>query len=179
MIFLFLTPFLLQALAIALDEFYFHQRREIPNWERWGHPFDTGFTLGCYVLIWALPPMASSLWIYVIFATISSLFVLKDEWVHARLCSGGELALHALLFSLHPLTLFLLGLARFSSLQIFSPSSNGSVNVSRIDSLNFFFNQTIDSHFSFHNFLLFQIILLGVFLIYQIFYWNGPWKKIP
>ncbi len=149
MSFLFLAPFFLQALAMAFDEFYFHQRREIPNWERWGHPFDTAFTMVCYVLIWTLPLMPVSLWIYVIFATFSSLFVLKDEWVHARHCSGGELALHALLFSLHPLTLFLLGLARFSTLQIFF----------------------------FHDFLLFQTILLGLFLLYQIFYWNGPWKK--
>ena len=40
---------------------------------------------------------------FIILAILSCLFIAKDEWVHARLCSGGEQWLHALLFVLHPL----------------------------------------------------------------------------
>jgi hypothetical protein len=72
----------LQGLLMLVDEFWFHRRREIPRWERIGHPLDTITVL--------------------VLAIVSCLFVTKDEWVHARICVPGEQWLHALLFLLHP-----------------------------------------------------------------------------
>ena len=40
----FIAVITLQALVMAVDEFYCHYRRELPRWERWGHPLDTFFS---------------------------------------------------------------------------------------------------------------------------------------
>jgi hypothetical protein len=91
----------LQGIVLLVDEFVFHYRRELPRWERWGHPVDTFFFLLPLVYLkfqgadggyWAL-------------AILSCLIITKDEWVHARLANGGEQWLHALLFVLHPAVL--------------------------------------------------------------------------
>jgi 2-polyprenyl-6-hydroxyphenyl methylase/3-demethylubiquinone-9 3-methyltransferase len=52
--------------------------------------------------------------VYVGLAVFSTLFVTKDEAVHARLCTGGEHWLHALLFVLHPTVLAAYGLIWWS-----------------------------------------------------------------
>lgn len=93
----------LQALAMAVDEFFFHRRRPLHRWERVGHPLDTLTVLLPLSLALFLPAQAPWTGVFVAGAVFSSLFVTKDEWVHARLCGGGEGWLHALLFMLHPL----------------------------------------------------------------------------
>lgn len=96
-------PFLLQGLAIVVDEFYFHHKRGLPRWERFGHPLDTlTVTLGFLYLIF-VPFSATALAGFVLLATGSCLFVTKDEWVHAKHCSPSEMWLHSVLFLLHPL----------------------------------------------------------------------------
>jgi hypothetical protein len=99
------VPLVLQALAMLVDELYFHRLRGLPRWERIGHPVDTLSVLGCYALALSLPPNAKNLAIYAIFAGISCLLVTKDEWVHAERCRPAEQWLHALLFVLHPIVL--------------------------------------------------------------------------
>ncbi len=49
------VPFALQGLAILVDEFYFHRRRGLPIWERWGHPLDTLSLLICWLFLLCLP----------------------------------------------------------------------------------------------------------------------------
>lgn len=101
------APMLLQGLLMIVDEAVFHRRRGLPRWERVGHPLDTltvAATLGFACVVdartpWALP-------VYVALAAFSSLFVTKDEPVHARLCGAGEQWLHAMLFVLHPVVFF-------------------------------------------------------------------------
>jgi len=98
---LYMLPLVVQGLAMLVDEAWFHRRRELPRWERIGHPLDTLTIIACLGWLLAGGPLAG----YVVLAIGSTLFVTKDEPVHARLCSGGEQWLHALLFALHPVVL--------------------------------------------------------------------------
>jgi hypothetical protein len=105
-VFTSITVFALQGTAMVVDELVFHRRREMPQWERIGHPVDTLTVLGTLLLTVFLPPAIPWSGTFLAFAIVSCLFVTKDEWVHARLCSPGEQWLHAVLFILHPLMFF-------------------------------------------------------------------------
>ena len=98
---LYLVPIALQAAAMLVDEGWFHRRRGLPRWERIGHPLDTLTLVVC--LVWLV--RGGSAHGYLALAVGSTLFVAKDEPIHAQLCSAGEHWLHALLFVLHPLVL--------------------------------------------------------------------------
>lgn len=144
-----LLPFLIQALAIGFDEVVFHLKRGLPKWERIGHPLDTFATLICYgYLLWT-PPSPTATWIYAALALFSSLFVTKDEWVHAETCSGSENWLHALLFTVHPLALASAGLIWAGWPAELAPL---------------------------HSVLWVQLIAMSLFCLYQIIYWNFVWK---
>ena len=95
--------FAVQGLLLVVDEFLFHHRREVPHWERIGHPLDTLTVLIPLAITVFLPVANPWIAIFIILGIFSCLFIAKDEWVHARLCTGGEQWLHALLFVLHPL----------------------------------------------------------------------------
>jgi 2-polyprenyl-6-hydroxyphenyl methylase/3-demethylubiquinone-9 3-methyltransferase len=100
------VPIAVQALAMVVDEGYFHRRRGLPRWERIGHPLDTLTIALC--LGWLLvvdPGSPAALPVYVGLAVASCLFVTKDEAVHAKRCGAGEQWLHAILFVLHPVVL--------------------------------------------------------------------------
>lgn len=99
--------FAAQAMAMLLDEFRHHRRRGLPLWERVGHPLDTASVLGCLLMVLIRPYDSESIRSYAGLAIFSSVFVTKDEWIHARLCMPAERRLHGLLFALHPLTLAL------------------------------------------------------------------------
>jgi hypothetical protein len=106
---LLLAPFVIQAAAMLVDEGIYHRRRGLPRWERLGHPADTLTVLACYAwLLWARPSPSHAM-AYGALAAFSSLFVTKDEAVHARRCSAGEHWVHALLFLLHPLVFLAAG----------------------------------------------------------------------
>ena len=111
MAWLLLAPLALQAVAMGFDEFYFHRRRRLPRWERVGHPLDTLTLLACWGLIFWAPASPPFFWLYAGLAVFSSLFITKDEFVHARRCPAGEHWLHAVLFVLHPLVLLVSALA--------------------------------------------------------------------
>ncbi|HEY5951987.1 MAG TPA: bifunctional 2-polyprenyl-6-hydroxyphenol methylase/3-demethylubiquinol 3-O-methyltransferase UbiG [Kofleriaceae bacterium] len=96
----------LQAAAMIVDEFWFHRRRGLPTWERLGHPLDTLTIVSCLAWLLATPPNAAvAVPVYAGLAIFSTLFVTKDEGVHARLCGGGEHWLHSVLFAMHPIVL--------------------------------------------------------------------------
>ena len=110
---IFLMILGLQAVAILVDEFYFHWQRRLPRWERWGHPLDTLFMIlpmGLLAFVSDLP-----FWIYVATSVFSCLFITKDEWVHSQFCSPFENWLHAVLFVLHPLVLVFAWLSRLEN----------------------------------------------------------------
>jgi hypothetical protein len=105
-----LVPAGLQALAMLIDEGWYHRRRGLPRWERIGHPVDTLSVALCYGwLLASRPEEPRALPIYVALAFASSLLVTKDEPVHARRCEPGEQWLHAVLFVLHPMVFVAFG----------------------------------------------------------------------
>jgi len=105
-----LVPALLQAILMGFDELWFHRRRGLPSWERNGHPLDTLTVAACWAwLIWRRPDDPGALAGYVALAGFSCLFITKDEPIHARVCGGGELWVHSVLFVLHPLVFLGLG----------------------------------------------------------------------
>ena len=105
MLAIFIIAVGLQAAAMLVDEAYFHRRRELPRWERIGHPLDTLTIVICLGFLLAATPSSTTLAIYAGLAIASCLFVTKDEFVHAKLCGGGEQWLHGVLFVLHPIVL--------------------------------------------------------------------------
>lgn len=96
-------PFILQGACMVVDEFYFHEKRGLPLWERVGHPLDTLTVFICYLYLLIGSPDVMS---YVALAGFSCLFITKDEFVHTKICGGLEHWLHAMLFVLHPLSFF-------------------------------------------------------------------------
>lgn len=106
---IFYLPALAQALATAVDEFYFHHRRRLGSWEIIGHPADTLSVLAAYVFLAAASPSATNLSYFIAIAVFSSLLVTKDEWVHAKACRPGENWLHAFLFIVHPIAFMAAG----------------------------------------------------------------------
>lgn len=99
-----LVPAALQALAMLVDEGWYHRRRGLPRWERNGHPLDTLTVAACYAwLVVRAPTDPHAIVGYVLLAAGSCLFITKDEPVHARVCGPGEMWLHAVLFVLHPI----------------------------------------------------------------------------
>lgn len=99
------APAAVLALLMAVDEIFFHRRRELPRWERIGHPLDTLTVLCCYVVLLGFEPRGPAPGLYAVLAVFSCLFVTKDERVHQKLCLAAEHWLHAVLFMLHPLAL--------------------------------------------------------------------------
>jgi 2-polyprenyl-6-hydroxyphenyl methylase / 3-demethylubiquinone-9 3-methyltransferase len=101
-----MIPVALQATAMLVDEAVFHRRRGLGRWERLGHPLDTLTIALCLVWLLAVPRDAAfAVPGYVVLAVFSTLFVTKDEPIHARACTAGEHWLHAILFILHPIVL--------------------------------------------------------------------------
>lgn len=145
----FLIPFALQGLAMMVDEFYFHHKRGLPRWERWGHPLDTLTVLGCFLFLYFVPFSATAAIQYSVLAVFSCVFVTKDEAVHLKHCSAAENWLHSLLFILHPLVFIAAGL-------IWASSSIGELAL-------------LTPHLAL---LKVQSWIIGLFLIYQIGYWN-------
>ena len=155
---LIFLPFVIQAVAIGLDEVLFHRKRGLPRWERIGHPIDTLSVAACvfYILLTAYSP--AHLKIYIGLAVFSCLMVTKDEFVHKHHCPGAEHWLHALLFLNHPVLLTVMGLMW--------PKMHGQEGVAGVripDEL--------------HLFMLGLGLSTLLFALYQIIYWNFLWKS--
>lgn len=159
-----LLPFFLQALAIAFDEGYFHYKRGLPLWERIGHPVDTFSVLICFGMVLFVPFSLKTLYIYIFLALLSCLLVTKDEFVHKDHCPAAENWLHAILFTLHPITLTCAGLIW--------PVVQG-VEVSP------WIADWLIEKGSLQRFLFVQFGLMTLFLFYQILFWNFLWKNKP
>jgi hypothetical protein len=104
-------PFALQAGLMGLDEFHFHRQRSLPLWERIGHPIDTLTVVVCYLYLWLFSSSFTNLGVYIALCAVSSLFVTKDEIVHASRCGWEEHWLHAALFMMHPIAFMAAGWA--------------------------------------------------------------------
>jgi len=99
-----LTIWGIQGILMVFDEFYFHHRRGLGKWERIGHPIDTFF----FILPFIFCLFSNNSNIFIFLSVISTLIITKDEWVHAEESSAIENWLHALLFMIHPVSLYCL-----------------------------------------------------------------------
>lgn len=127
---------------MMVDEFYFHRERDLPRWERIGHPLDTLTVLSCYGFVLAVTASRAALLVFAGLAVFSLIFSAKDEPVHRRVCGRGEHRVHYLLFGLHPLVLGAMAMMWWLHTPFF-------VVV-----------------------LWAQFLLTAVFMLYQITYWN-------
>jgi hypothetical protein len=157
---LVILPFLLQALAIFFDEAVFHVKRGLPKWERIGHPLDTLTVLLCMGFVIWVPFSKTALVLYIFLSVFSTLFVTKDEFVHKAHCPASEQWLHAVLFTLHPITLTMAG--------FIWPVVNG-VPVEVFSWL--------DNPEALRRFLYGQFAAMSGFLLYQILFWNVFWNE--
>lgn len=159
-----LLPFILQAIVMLFDEGYFHIRRGLPKWEKIGHPLDTLTVLLCMGFVLFIPFSTTTLCIYSLLACFSTIFVTKDEFVHKFHCPASENWLHALLFTLHPITLISAGF-------IWPVTQNIQVSpwiirwLSKPEALLFFLKT--------------QFIVMLIFFFYQVIFWNIIWKNKP
>lgn len=147
-------PFLAQGLAISFDEFYYHLRRNLPRWERIGHPLDTLSVVGCLAIARFIPYSSGWFTAYVAACIFSCLLITKDEWVHAETCSPGEHWLHAVLFVLHPVVLTAAGILWIAKA------------TSPIAPLDWLPDSGTANHL-----LTLQLSALTVFLLYQLAFW--------
>jgi hypothetical protein len=142
-----LGVFVAQALLMLVDERSYHRRRGLPRWERIGHPLDTMTVLACYAFLLVTRPSRTNAVVYAALVVFSSVFVTKDEPLHATRCTPGEHWIHALLFVLHPTVLIGAGWLWWTK----EPPLVIGV----------------------------QLALTSALAIYQILYWNRPWRHPP
>jgi hypothetical protein len=88
--------------------------------------------------------------------------VTKDEFVHKHFCPAAENWLHAVLFTLHPLTLIATGF-------IWPVVQNAEVP----KWLTIWLTAPLDLNI----FLKIQFSLMILFFIYQVVFWNFIWKE--
>ncbi len=155
---------MLQALCMIFDEGYFHIRRGLPLWERIGHPIDTLSVILCMGFVLFVPFSKLALLFYFLLASFSSLLVTKDEFVHKEHCPASENWLHAVLFTLHPITLTAAG--------FMWPVVQG-VEVSP------WIANWLDHPNALHLFLKVQFGVMTLFFSYQVLFWNVVWKDKP
>ena len=152
-----LIPFGFQAVVIAVDECVFHIQRDLPKWERIGHPLDTLTVLFCMGYVLLVPFSKTAMIVYVCLAVFSSLFVTKDEFVHKKHCPASEQWLHAVLFTMHPVVLATAG--------FIWPVVQGA-------KVSPWIAHWLDNAPALRLFLWGQCAAMTVFFLYQIIYWN-------
>ncbi|HNC45836.1 MAG TPA: hypothetical protein PKZ53_14810 [Acidobacteriota bacterium] len=162
MLFLIGFIFSVQIMVILVDEFYFHYRREIPRWERIGHPLDTLTVLACYGYALSFEYSPQTVGPFIGMALFSTIFVTKDEFVHAKYCDPGEHWLHAVLFAFHPLVLLAIA-ALWTGVSARNPLGL----------------PTVVAGVPLKIMLIAQCLLTGVFGIYQTVYWNWICRNRP
>jgi hypothetical protein len=149
------APLAVQGAAMIVDEGHFHRKRGLGAWERIGHPLDTLTVIACLAWTHLAAPSPQAVAIYAMLAVFSSIFITKDELVHARRCSGGEHWLHAVLFVVHPLALLSVGLLWLGANGQEPAWLGGSAPATSI--------------------LAGQLAMTAAFCAYQTLYWNFQW----
>lgn len=155
---LIFLPFIVQAIAIGVDEYVFHLKRSLPKWERIGHPIDTLSVIACLLFVLYVPYDPSYIKAYVAIGALSCLMITKDEFVHKHHCPAAEQWLHALLFVNHSIMITAMG--------VMWPRLQGS------NSPAWLANPAL-----LHTFLVIQGIAMVGFFFYQVVYWNFVWNK--
>ncbi|NGX37082.1 MAG: hypothetical protein K1000chlam2_00232 [Chlamydiae bacterium] len=159
---LILIPFIVQALVIGFDEYYFHIKRGLPLWERIGHPIDTLSIMAALLFVLLVPYSDANLKWYIGLAVFSCLMVTKDEWVHKHHCPAAEHWLHALLFINHPIVLTGTGIIWWILTGHTAPR---------------WMQHWLDQPTALHTLLVAQMVFVSLFFLYQVIYWNFIWKE--
>jgi len=159
-----MTPFVLQAIAIGFDEYYFHWRRGLPLWERIGHPLDTLSLFICLLMIVLVPFTMTAFKVYIGLAIFSCLMVTKDEFVHKHHCPAAENWLHALLFLLHPITLACAAMIWPIIWHVETP---------------WWISSWLDNPELLTTFMYCQTGAVLLFFLYQVLFWNFLWSSYP
>lgn len=103
---LFLVVSSLQGILMIIDEGYFHRKRGLPKWEKWGHPLDTLTVIFSFSILSFFSQNSTTEILFWTSFVFSCIFVVKDEIIHYKVCEPGEMLLHGFLFILHPITLY-------------------------------------------------------------------------
>jgi hypothetical protein len=154
---LIFLPFIVQAVAIGLDEAVFHLKRGLPRWERIGHPVDTLSVIACLAFALYVPYAAEYIKFYVGLGILSCLMITKDEFVHKHHCPAAEQWLHALLFVNHSIMVTAMGLMW--------PRIHGAASPAWLPYPELLYG-----------FLVVQGIAMVGFFLYQVIYWNFIYK---
>lgn len=108
-----MTPAMLFALSLGIqgillmyDDLVLHRRRGLPRWERIGHPVDA-FIFSLPIALAAYHGSETPSGAYWALSLSSCISILKDEWVHVGRIAAVEATVHAALFIIHPVTLFM------------------------------------------------------------------------
>ena len=157
-----LAPFALQTLLMAVDEWFFHLPRGLPKWERIGHPLDTLSMILCYIFVQYIPYSTSNIKWFIGLALLSCLMITKDEFIHKHHCTASEHWIHAMLFINHPILLTSLGICWPVIHQKNIPVWISSW-MNYPDVVSFILSM--------------EALMVGSFLVYQVFYWNFVWKE--
>ena len=148
---------------MGIDEGYFHYERGLPKWERIGHPLDTASLWLCMGIALFAPFSSTALKVYGAFAILSCIMVTKDEFTHKHHCRASENWLHAFLFLLHPLILICTAMI-WAAISAEVPT----------------WLMELATHRSvLEMFLSVQTACTGIFLLYQIIFWNFIWINKP
>jgi hypothetical protein len=143
---------------LCLDEFYFHYRRGLPKWEIIGHPLDTLTILFGILFLKYRSYSEDNLKIYIIISFFSCIFVTKDELLHHKLCTTGEMWVHGLLLICHPIIFICAAYIKWF------PHSPQDKYFYQLMSLNRSFNQLPNT--------------MMLILVYEIIFWSVVWKRI-
>ncbi|MCX6988020.1 MAG: hypothetical protein NTZ52_00695 [Chlamydiae bacterium] len=162
MLFCLLIPFAIQGLMIIFDEWVYHLKRELPRWERIGHPIDTASFIVCLCFVQLVKFSPSALLWYILLAVISCLLITKDEFIHKHHCEASEHWVHAILFINHPLLLISIGLLWHAVSSTPSP---------------WFLSEAANNKGLITVFVQGQTLFTILFMLYQILYWNFIWKQ--
>lgn len=155
---LIFIPFIVQGVIILLDEGIYHLKRDLPRWERIGHPIDTLSIMGCFAFVLLIPYDPDWIKFYVALGILSCLLVTKDEFVHQHYCPPGEHWLHAILFINHSILIIAIGLMW--------PKLSNQETMRWLPQRQFLVP-----------FLWAQASFATLFFFYQIIYWNFVREK--
>lgn len=94
-----------QGALMLVDEVVYHAERGLSRREALGHCADSLVFAAALSLPALAAPSERAVLAYATAAAFSTVFVAKDEGIHARECGAPEHWVHALLFALHPCVL--------------------------------------------------------------------------
>jgi len=98
-----------QGALLLVDDRVYHAERGLSRRECWGHVADSLVFAAALAPAALRAPTPRAVALFALGAAFSTVFVTKDEGIHARECRAPEHWVHAVLFALHPCVLIAAG----------------------------------------------------------------------